>query len=97
LNTWFLDAIVLKLSRNSDSESGLVHLPMSMVVVLRMSVGTVASTSASIESKPMYLAISASSAFVAELWRRSKLLRTSIIGVIRQSRRGGGVKIGRHL
>ena len=73
MNTLFLDAMDLNVDRNSDSESASVHWPMSIDPARRMSDGTVASTSASMESKPTYLAISASSSFVAELWRRSKL------------------------
>mmetsp|Transcript_2617 Transcript_2617/g.7894 ORF Transcript_2617/g.7894 Transcript_2617/m.7894 type:complete len:231 (-) Transcript_2617:170-862(-) len=58
LNTLFLDAMALKCSKNSDSVIPSWYLPKGMPSVLLMASGTVASTSASMLSKPHSFAIS---------------------------------------
>ena len=68
----FLLAIALNMDRYSLSESGCVHSPICMPSWRRMSAGTVASTSASMDSNPTYWAIAASSALDALLCLRSK-------------------------
>ena len=64
--------MVLNMLRYSDSERGSVHSPIFMPSCRLMSVGTVASIMASMDSKPQYVAMANSSAFVALLCRRSK-------------------------